>query len=123
MLEIDGPALISFFGCAPEPQSQDEREFFAAPFFIKKVDGLELQFSVSAHFRDMRVSLLRDGLANSLLELVVPDVVSVVVERDTPNQRLRITSETHGVTEITVDPAITIRSIKDSGFSRSNSGT
>ena len=110
MLDFDESALILFFGCAPEPQSQDEREFFAAPFFIKRVDGLELWFSVSAHFRDMRLTLLRDGCPTRVVELVVPEVRAVVVERDSKSERLRITSETHGVTEITVDPAITIRS-------------
>ena len=111
MLEIDESALIDFFGCAPEPQSQDEREFFAAPFFIKRVDGVELRFSVSAHFRDVRISLFRDECADGLLELVVPDVISVVVERDIQDQRLQITSATRGITEMTVNPTITIRTI------------
>ena len=111
MLDLDETALIEFFGCTPEPESQEVQDFFAAPFFIKRVDGWELWFSVSAHFRDMRLTLLRDGCTARLLELIVPEVISVLVERDSYGERLRITSGTHGSTEITVDPGITIRSV------------
>ena len=58
----------------------------------------------------MRLTLLRDGCATRVVELVVPEVSAVVVERDSKSERLRITSETHGVTQITVDPTITIQS-------------
>ena len=109
MIEVDEVALIEFFGVAPEPQSQDEREFFAAPLFIKRVDGLELRVSISAHFCDLRLDLRRVGQKIAVLNLVVPRGRSVVIERSAGRQLLRVASATHGVVELTVEPTIEIK--------------
>lgn len=53
MIDINETDLIEFFGVKPELESEEEREFFAAPLFIKVVDGLELRISISAHFDDV----------------------------------------------------------------------
>ena len=111
MIEVDEVALIEFFGVAPEPQSQEESEFFAAPLFIKRVAGLELQVSISAHFRELRVTMRQPDCDPPVLELVVPNIVSVSIDRDTPRPWLRVTSETHGVTWIAVEPTITVKAI------------
>lgn len=109
MIDIDESSLILFFGVAPQPEPEEEREFFAAPSFVKRVGDLELEFSVSAHFADMRITLQRDGWSDPVLELVFPDVVRVVVDRDAAPPILRVTSETRGIAEIMVEPAIAIR--------------
>ena len=112
MLEIDETELTEFFGAIAEEQSQDEREFFAAPLFVKQVDDLEIQFSVSAHLRDMRLTLRRADQSEPVLELAVPNIKAVAVEHHDPSPWLRVTSETHGVTRIRVDPTIRIRSFE-----------
>ncbi|MCC6669571.1 MAG: hypothetical protein IT458_00805 [Planctomycetes bacterium] len=109
MIEVNEVALIEFFGVAPEPQSQDEREFFAALLFIKRVDGLELRVSISAHFCDLRFDLRRVGQDVAVLNLVVPRVRSVGIERSASRQWLRAASTTHGVVELTVEPSIEIK--------------
>lgn len=109
MIEVDEVALIEFFGVAPEPQSQDEREFFAAPLFIRRVDGLELQVSISANFCDLRLDLRKVGQDTAVLNLVVPRIHAVGIERWGSRQLLRATSETHGVVELAVEPTIEIK--------------
>lgn len=122
MIEVDEVALIEFFGVAPEPQDEDEREFFAAPLFRKRVDGLELRFSVSANFGDLRLDLRRIGHDAVLLALVVPGIRAVRVERWRNRQVLRATSETHGVVELTIEPTIEIHcSTPDRRHDRDNS--
>lgn len=109
MIEVDESDLIEFFGGAPEAEPTEEREFFAAPLFVKAIDGLELRFSLSAQFRDLRLSLRQADRADAALELVVPGVVGISIDRDGARRLLRVTSKTHGVTEIAVEPTITIR--------------
>jgi hypothetical protein len=65
VIEIDETLLIEFFGVLPEPQFEDEREFFAAPLFQKHVGELTILFSVSAHFRDLRITLKKRYLAQA----------------------------------------------------------
>jgi hypothetical protein len=110
MIEVDEVALIEFFGVAPELQSRDEREFFAAPMFVKRADGLELRVSISGQCRDVRLDLRRVGQDTAVMDLVVPTVRSVGIERCAGRQWLRIVSETHGVVELAVEPTILIRS-------------
>lgn len=109
MIDVDEVALIDFFGVAPELQSQDEREFFAAPLFIKRVDGLELRVSISAHFCDLRIDLRRVGQDAAVLDLVVPRIRAVSIERWGSRQLLRATSDTHGVVALTVEPTIEVK--------------
>lgn len=108
MIEIHESDLIEFFGVSPEPEPQDEREFFAAPLFIKRVDGLELRVSISAHFSDLRLDLRKVGQEAMVLELVVPGIRAVTIERSGGRQMLRVTSEAHGIVELAVDPTIEI---------------
>lgn len=109
MIDVDEVAMVEFFGVAPEPQSQDEREFLAAPLFINSVGGLELRVSISVHFCDLRFDLRRVGQDIAVLSLVVPRVRSVGIERSAGRQWLRVASETHGVVELTVEPSIEIK--------------
>lgn len=109
MIDLDELALIEFFGVAPEPRSQDEREFFAAPLFVKCVDGLELRFSISAQFGDLRLELRRVGQDAVMLDLVVPGIRTVSIERWGRRQWLRAMSLTHGVVELTVEPTIEVK--------------
>jgi hypothetical protein len=108
VIEIDELALIEFFGVSPEPRSKEEREFFAAPLFIKRFAGIDLEFSISGHLRDLRLVLRQEGSNAPLLELVVPDVFTVRIDRNTPRPWLRVSSETRGVTLIAVEPAIRV---------------
>ncbi len=110
MIPVDEVALMEFFGVAPEPQSQEEREFFAAPMFVKRADGLELRVSISRQFCDLRLDLRKVGQATAMLDLVVPRVRSVGIERCAGRQWLRVASETHGVVELAVEPTILIKS-------------
>jgi len=103
-------SLIEFFGVEPELQPEDEREFFEAPYFIKRVDELEIHFSYSTNHRDLRVSLFQVGCPDSVLELAVPDVYSVTFKKYRQRQWLRAVSETRGVTAIAIHPTISIRS-------------
>jgi hypothetical protein len=67
-------------------------------------------FSVSAHFRDLNITLEKDSWPNAVLELKVPNILRVETERRSSISWLRIISETHGVIAIAVDPTIMIRS-------------
>ena len=109
MIEIDESDLIDFFGVAPEAEPQEEREFFAAPHFIKRVDDLELSISISSHFRDLRLDLRKVGQEALVLELVVPEISAVATERFDGREILRVTSELRGVVELSVRPTIEIR--------------
>lgn len=109
MIEINESDLIDFFGVAPEPEPQDEREFFAAPLFIKRVGDLELSVSISAHVRDLRLDLRKVGQEAMVLELVVPGIRAVAIERLGGRQLLRVTSEARGIVELAVEPTISIR--------------
>lgn len=109
VIEIHESDLIGFFGVSPQPEPQDEREFFGTPLFIKRVDGLELRVSISAHFCDLRLDLRKVGQEDMVFELVVPGVRSVAIERFGGRQVLRVMSESHGLVELAVEPTIEVR--------------
>ncbi len=110
MIEIDETDLISFFGVMPEPQPEEEREFFAAPQFIKSAGGITMTFSASANHDDLFLDLALAGSQDHLLEYRLKDVESVVIESDRDGRLwLRARSRSAEHVAISVAPSILVR--------------
>ena len=110
MIEVNETELIEFFETMPEPLSQDEREFFAAPYFRKSIGDLELRFSVSAHFGDLILSLHYAGVSEPILDMRLSQVASVAIDRTRGGRQwLQIASPVHGTLELAVMPTLSVR--------------
>ncbi len=109
MIEVDETELTAFFSVLPEVQSQDEAEFFAALLFTKVVDGIRIEFSASAHFEDVRFDLRREGVELQLLNYVLKDVESLVIESDRGGRAwLHARSRHKQEMWLAVEPSITL---------------
>jgi len=82
MIEVDKTELTAFFPVLPEAQPQDEVEFFAAPLFIKVVDGIRIERSAPAQFGNVRIDLRREGVELPFVDYTLKDVESLVIESD-----------------------------------------
>ena len=79
--------LIAFFESDPDPIDRGETEFFGSVSFTRDVGGDDvLRWSASVPFRDMRVTILRDGIER--VTLVARDVHRISVERLHGNETL-----------------------------------
>ena len=84
-------------------------EFFAAPLFIKVVDGIRIEFSASAHFEDVRLDLRREDAELRLLDYVLKDVESLVIESDRDARQWLHARSRHGQNLwLAVEPSITL---------------
>ncbi|MBL8755671.1 MAG: hypothetical protein JNK15_20415 [Planctomycetes bacterium] len=108
MIEIHEADLIEFFGVAPEPEPPEEREFFDAPLFIKRVDGIELRVRIPCYFRLLWLDLRKANDSAPALDLVIPGIVAIRIDRSQRHPILTVTSSTHGVVTIAVEPAIQV---------------
>lgn len=108
--EFNEADLIGFFEVAPEPEPAEEREFFAAPKFRKRVGDLVLDCSLSLHFADLILTLHAAGVSDAVLDLRVDHIQAVSIEHASNGRSwLRVRSASGGVVEICVAPTISVR--------------
>jgi hypothetical protein len=110
MLELDVTDLIEFFEVTPEPQSQDEEEFFAAPLFVKTAGGIRMTFSISANFDDLFLDLALEGHTDCFLQYTIKGIEAVRIENDKGNRPwLLVRSRDDAQVAISLSPSISIR--------------
>ena len=115
MREVDETDLISFFGVLPREQSDEEREFFDAPLFVKTVGNLRISCSVSFQSRDIALTLAAVADEDDVLEYSLQDIETLRLEQDNKGSLwLRARSNRCDEVAVAVEPTIRIK-IKTNG--------
>ncbi len=110
MIELDETGLVAFFGVQPQSQPSEEREFFAAPSFTRRVGDLEVVFSFSFHNADLYLTVRTPGVPDAVLQLHLSGIESLsTVSRDSARCWLRGFSPTDGTVELRLEPTISVR--------------
>nr|MBL8900738.1 hypothetical protein [Planctomycetota bacterium] len=82
MFDFDPFDLVTFFADMPQAVPREEAEFFATSTFVKNVDGLRLELSLSAHFGDLQLELSREATGEKLLRYHLEGLERLAIERD-----------------------------------------
>jgi hypothetical protein len=105
-----------FFSVKPEVQEKGEKVFFEAPFFIKSVDNLRLEFSYSFLHKDLMADIFLKGNPKKYSSYSLKEINSINIETDEHGIEWLIASSENGQQlKLTVDPQISISVTKVSG--------